>query len=491
MNPMSVDSRCPAQWLSWAAPLALLAGCAVASGASEPQPAAAPASPVSAAAVVDAAAQRGMDASIDPELAIFRDPSYAKRFAESYLAETEIEPAITVEEQDAILEMRELIAADKIDEAMRLVEANRGPASSALLDFTAGNLHYQKDEFPQAAVAYRAAVDKFPKFRRAWQMLGEACFRQNDAANAAAAFTRVIVLGGGDAVTYGLVGINHARLGNHVGAEFAFRIAGMLDPEKVEWKIGLVRSYYEQGRFAEAATLFDTLIASEPDRAELWLEQGKAWARLGQPLKAAQNFEMVDRLGASTVASLSNLGNIYANEHLFELAVDAYRRALRLDPAAATGSALRAAKYLSESNALAELRALVEGIESAAGGTLDEPARKDLLKLRARLAVAAGADEEGARVLQEIVDLDPLDGDALILLGRHFGRTGDEERAILHFERAASLEAFEAEAKLRHGELLVKQGKYPQALPLLRRAQALKPREHVRKYIEQVERAVR
>jgi Flp pilus assembly protein TadD len=371
------------------------------------------------------------------------------------------------------------------------VEAECGTAASALLDYTAGNLHYQKDEFPKAEAAYRTAVDKFPKFRRAWQMLAEACFRQNDAKGAAAAFTRVIVLGGGDAVTYGLLGVNHARLGNHVDAEFAFRIAGMLDPTKFEWKIGLVQSWFGQGRFAEAAALFDKLIAEQPDRPELWLEQGKAYARLGQPLKAAQNFEMVDRLGGSTPSSLSNLGNIYANEGLFDLAADAFLRALALDPDKAAGHAVAGAKYLGDRSAFDELRRLIEGIEARAGALLGEVARKDILRLRARLAVAEGADEEGARVLQEIVDLDPLDGDALVLLGRHFARTGDEERALLYFERAAGIERSEPEAKLRHGELLAKQGKYALALPLLRSSQAMRPREHVRRYIEQVERAAR
>ena len=51
-----------------------------------------------------------------------------------------------------------------------------------------------------------------------------------------------------------------------------------------------------------------------------------------------------------------------------------------------------------------------------------------------------------------------------------------------------SLEKFEADAKVRHAQLLVGQRKYAEALPLLRRAQELKPREDVQKFLEQVER---
>ena len=57
------------------------------------------------------------------------------------------------------------------------------------------------------------------------------------------------------------------------------------------------------------------------------------------------------------------------------------------------------------------------------------------------------------------------------------------------FERAAGIEGFEADAKVRHAQLLVGQRRYAEALPLLRRAQAIQPRDNVQEYLEQVERA--
>ena len=102
--------------------------------------------------------------------------------------------------------------------------------------------------------------------------------------------------------------------------------------------------------------------------------------------------------------------------------------------------------------------------------------RKNLLKLRARVAVAKGESDEEVRVLQETVDLDPLDGEALILLAQYHGRTGDSDKAAFYFERAAEIdEKYEAEAKLRHAQLLVKEGKYLQAVPLLKRANDIQP----------------
>ena len=53
---------------------------------------------------------------------------------------------------------------------------------------------------------------------------------------------------------------------------------------------------------------------------------------------------------------------------------------------------------------------------------------------------------------------------------------------------AAAIEAFEADAKVRHAQLLVGLGRYSEALPLLRRAQTVKPPENIQEYMEQVER---
>ena len=136
-----------------------------------------------------------------------------------------------------------------------------------------------------------------------------------------------------------------------------------------------------------------------------------------------------------------------------------------------------------------QTKQLLAVVAKLRGDQLTADESKDVLKLRARLAVAAGAGEEEARVLAEIVALDPLDGEALILLGQHSQRAGDPEKAVFYYERAASLEKFEADAKVRHAQLLVGQGKYAQALPLLRRAQALKPRDNIQLYLEQIERA--
>ncbi len=427
-----------------------------------------------------------------PARSLFEDSNFKRRFEESYLAESEVEPPVTADAREALTEIFELISAEDTDAAIAALKKQIGRKSSAMFDVTLANIYFQTERLDEAADRYRVAVDKFPKFRRAWRNLGFVCSRKGDHVGARGALTRVLELGGTDAMTFGLLGYAHANTGNHLAAESAYRMANLLDPDTIDWQKGLALSLLEQKRFPAAAALFDTLIARFPDRSELWMMQANAFLGSGETLRAAHNFEIVERLGGTTPASLDTLGDIYVNDGLFDLGVDAYLRALDAGngPGSgnAVGRAVRAGRALVAGGRTDEASRLVAGINAAVGDALDEPTRKDLLRLEARLTAARGEDAESARVLAQIIEMDPLDGEAILNLGRIHASMGEAEKGIFYYERAAQLEAFEAKAKLAHAQLLVDEARFPEAVALLRRVQELEYREDVQSYLEQVER---
>ncbi len=399
------------------------------------------------------------------------------------------EPDASEADRASLADALSLLATDGPVAAAAAIEASREETVSPTLEFNLGTMRFQQGDLDAAAVAFERAIAEFPRFRRAWQNLGQVHYRAHRYAPAAHAFARVLELGGKDALTYGLLGACHSKRGHHVAAETAFRAAMMMQPAARDWKFGLAHSLVAQRRYAEAAALFGDMIVEQPDNADYWLAQGEAYAQLGQPMRAAANFEVVDRLGSATSDCLHNLGDIYANEQLYDLAVDAHTRGLERDSVGDVERALRAAVHLVSNDAVDESRRLVDAVEHRRGELWTEDERAEVLRVRARIAVAEGAAEEQVEILEEIVALDPLDGDALIMLGRHYGRNGDVERAVLTLERAAALADFEARAVLRHAQVLVEAQRYADALPLLRRAQNLDPREAIQRYLEQVERA--
>ena len=162
------------------------------------------------------------------------------------------------------------ITNERLDEAAAIIRGWRTPKSSAVFDFMLGNILYQKDAIDDAIDAYQAAVEKHPKYRRAWGNLAQLHYANAAFAEAKLALTRVIAIGGGDAVTFALLGVCHARGQDHIAAESAFRMAIMLEPDTVEYRMPLAETLFRQGRFAEAASLFEYLIELQPERTELW-----------------------------------------------------------------------------------------------------------------------------------------------------------------------------------------------------------------------------
>jgi tetratricopeptide (TPR) repeat protein len=421
---------------------------------------------------------------------VWSDPEFQKQFLGTYGIRSEVEPRLTPLERDLLQRLLPLMSSDQ-DKAIATLQPAIRKDSSATLDFTLGNLHFQKGDMERAAERYRNAVARFPDFLRAHRNLGLVEIRQGRNAEAIRSFARVIELGGGDAILYGLLGYAYTAQDDFLAAEAAYRSALLLQPDNTEWRLGLARCIIKQQKHEEAAALLDVLLEKHPERTEFWLLQANAFIALKQPLRAAENLEVVRRLGQATADSQFLLGDIYVNEGLLDTAAAAYAAALDVDPAQPAARALRSAEALVARGAMPQGRTLVARVRDVLGGRLTGDEGRALLRLEARIAVTEGNGGEAVRVMEEIAAADPLDGEALMLLADHHARAGDPDRALLYFERAAGLEAYEATAKIRQAQILVGRGRYQEALPLLRRAQEIKPRDEVARYLDQVERLSR
>jgi tetratricopeptide (TPR) repeat protein len=423
---------------------------------------------------------------------LWRDPAFQRQFLGTYGVRSEIEPTVTVLEKAELEKFLALMTTrDGQAKAKVLLHRTITPAHSATFDFTLGNLYFQEDKLPYAAAWYQKAISKFPKFLRAHKNLGIVHVRAGRYAEAIPALTKAVELGAFDGLTFGMLGYACAMTERQIAAESAYRQAMLLQPEALDWQLGLARCLFRQRKFEEAAALCSELIGRDPERVDYWLLEANAFLGLKRPLSAAQNYEHLDRLGLLPTPVLSALADIYVNEGLMDLAADTYLRALEKETDPDASRVLRNAEVLAARGAGGASRRLLAALAERST-ELGEPERKRMLKLQARLAAAEGqpaADQ--VALLEQIAALDPLDGDALVGLGQHYASTGDLEKAVFFFERAAGLEKYEADARLRHGQTLVRAGRYADALPLLKRSQELRPRDDVARYVEQVERVAR
>jgi len=121
-----------------------------------------------------------------------------------------------------------------------------------------------------------------------------------------------------------------------------------------------------------------------------------------------------------------------------------------------------------------------------------------LLKLQARNDIGMGRHQDAIGTLEKIVEREPLDGEALILLARFYsqsqGLSEDEmedmiSKAALIYERAAKIRDSESRALLAHAQMLVGTADYAGAVPLLERVMSIDPSDNKQRYLNQVRNA--
>jgi len=421
---------------------------------------------------------------------IWNDPDFARRLIGSYGFASDVEPRMA---PDELAEFRDKIVPllrDNPKQAQSALTALAKPGASAVFDFTLGNIYFQNEDLTNAVTHFTAALAKYPDYRRAQKNLGFALVRSGKYAEAVAPLTRTIALGGGDSKVFALLGFAYMSMGRFISAEGAYQQAVVLEPENVDFKLGLVKCAVATANYDHALALLDELTGQFPERDNLWTLQANIFIQKEQPAKAAVSLEMLRRRGKATAQNLFLLGDLYMTQEARDLALAAYLDAIEKDAGQNPALALRPAQILVSRSAWDEAKTLFAKIHGASG-TLNPADEMKLLKLEAKVAVANGAGEQGIATLEQIIQKNPLDAEALLLAGDYYGKHEQREKAEYRYQTAATIPGFEAEAFLKHAQLLVQSQKYAPAVELLHKAQKIKPRDNVQRYLEKVEQLAR
>jgi tetratricopeptide (TPR) repeat protein len=231
------------------------------------------------------------------------------------------------------------------------------------------------------------------------------------------------------------------------------------------------------------------MIRDQPDNTDFVQRQAMVLVTMDQTARATENLEILARAGKLKGKDLRLLGDVYMRGQQPALAFHAWKRALETEETRDIATALREAELLSAADARIESRDLISTIRSLGGSNLDAPQKEQLLKLESRMALAEGRNDEAARIMEQIVDANPLDGQALMLLGDHYLASGVREKASSFFERASKLSDKDMQSKAlqRLGRLLLEEEKFPEALLRFKAANSAKPSAQLQKYIVDLE----
>ena len=426
----------------------------------------------------------------NPTSQLWNDPTFIAAFTASYGILSDYEPPISNAEK---LKLRSLIDTipSNPSAAISALEAQIQPNSSAAFDFILANLCFQQSDPASAQKHYRSALRKFPNFRRVYKNLGLLQVQAGDYGAAVKTISKGMKLGLVDGRAYGLLGYSYLSQALYYPAETAYRHAILMNPETLDWKLGLARCLMETQRYTDAIALFDTLIKLHPDRADFWLLQGNAYIGNDNPMAAARNIEVVRRMGQAELSSLTLLGDIYINLNAADPALDAYLAALEIAHQQDRKSLIRAAEIFIRSANYAQGKALIARTREHFGSDLDAASDLKLVGLEAKIARHEGDHAAAITALNHIIEHDALNGEAIIELGTLYAAQGDLPRAINRFQQAAQIAASARAALIAHAQALVSNADYQAALPLLRRALEMQPDNQLQQYVERVERAAR
>jgi tetratricopeptide (TPR) repeat protein len=183
-----------------------------------------------------------------------------------------------------------------------------------------------------------------------------------------------------------------------------------------------------------------------------------------------------------------------------QLALYAYLAAIDKSTTFDVQRALKSARILVDYGFPEKAEELIAAIQSKAGDKISPADRTRLLLTEVRAAQAAGQTDRVGNLLDKLVEINPADGEVLLELARHKDKLArdeeDEEKrkewvveARTHYQLAVRSEAVAYPANLAYGQMLVREQRYTEALPVLQAALALKKSDSLEQYVSRVRRA--
>ena len=421
-----------------------------------------------------------------PLAPLWNDPEFGRRLLGSYGFHSRLEPPLTDEEQ---IQWRQTVVPALREGPERAIEVLKPlvrPDGSALFDFTLGTACLQSGDLTNAQLHLEAAVAKHPDFLRAWRNLGFVRARSGDHAGAVVALGRALELGGADAATLGLLGFAHLQLGRPVAAAAATQQALLFKPDDLTLQLQLLQAWAASAQYEPALRLLDEVLAERPDRTQLWQLKAQLHLQRNQRQEAVLAYETLRRLGGARAEDLYTLADLYVLLETPEEAVRVYGEAMATGASAAPERALHAAEVMLAQGRPETARQLLEAVEKRPPAEIAGAVENQRLRLRARLALAQGDGQAALTWLEECLRRFPTDGQALLMAADCYAQLGERERAEFRYQAAAQIEAVAADALLKHAQLLVRHQEYRRAAELLQRAQRLRPRDSVQRYLDEI-----
>ncbi|MCC3861501.1 tetratricopeptide repeat protein [Pseudemcibacter aquimaris] len=133
------------------------------------------------------------------------NPEFVERYLGSYGVDTELSPEISLNESTILSDLLPFIE-DDIENGIFYLEPKLKADSSPVLDYMLGQLYLENQQAEEAIPHYNNAIRKFPNFLRAYKNVSIAYMQLENCEGAYPNLNKVLELGQGDGLIYGMLG---------------------------------------------------------------------------------------------------------------------------------------------------------------------------------------------------------------------------------------------------------------------------------------------
>ena len=334
---------------------------------------------------------------------------------------------------------------------------------SASILYVIGHSYFSLEKYLPAETAFRLALQATPDHIRAHESLGMLYVRTERYADARTHLARAVQLGRNTALVHSALGYLDVRTRRYSAAAADFERALVLAPDDRNARRGLLLVLTETREHDRAEALVEQLLREAPDDRDLWLYRAKIALTGNERASALASLETALRLGSDTLENRRACFELQMESGNIARGVELLRglRAREL-PFALVDQAL---DWLAHENEWERYRELLRSVDRA---SLSEVEQSRLFTRRATLAMRDGNRRAASTALQEALELDPANADALLALGQIHRADRDYGRAELVLRRASDYDTAREEALVARAEVAIDREDFDGALMHLR-----------------------
>lgn len=423
---------------------------------------------------------------------LWKSDAFLRAYTGSYGVDSNIEPLIREDEESLLKAVAASMKSNDRKGAINKLLGNSLTFQRASLQFSLANLYFEEADADNAIKYFSNAIKAFPNFRDAHRNLAMVYIKEDKVDEAEPHLIRAVELGSKEGLTFGLLAHIHSQKERHQPALAAYRLAQVTMPTERQWVLGEAFTLHELEQYKEAASIYNTLLEKSPDDEQLWINQANAFLEMDQPAKAIANMEVVNRMEKLTPTNQFFLGQLYLRKGFPETAFEHYNNAIASNKITFDQATTAMVGLVSRSHwQIAEQFSNMCQLFYKDSFKSNEPdIQESVVKFERSLALLeleTGKNESGAKRVEKIIEKNPLDGDALILLSKFYQAQKDYDHAIDLLEQAALITDFRANALYQHGLILVNQfGEYKEALQLLEQSFQLDAQPSLASYITEL-----